>query len=205
MLGITLTPDQLRSAPVDVRRWIEQEFAKSLGLQAQDSASERLGAQHLVGCSPEEADAVLTLIRGMLPVVNVFFELGRQGASFGQEGLEAFRLLDVLHHTRLQNMDQVIACLDIINEAARRLTGDSTASLVALDDRGDCIVARQTQESILRVWQQTIAGQCAPARAMVGSFPVSARFQSSVAPSSIEERAAVAGPNGRQGVEAASA
>ena len=33
MVGITLTPEQIRSAPLDVRRWIERELAASLGLR----------------------------------------------------------------------------------------------------------------------------------------------------------------------------
>jgi hypothetical protein len=93
----------------------------------------------------------------MFPVVNVFFELGRQGASLGADGLEAFRLVDILQHTRLPNVGQVIACLNVINEAARQVRMDTTATLYVLDRRGDCIVAAQTQQSILRLWQQ-VAG-----------------------------------------------
>ena len=40
---------------------------------------------------------------------------GRQGAIFGQPNIEAFRLLDIVHHTRLPDVNQVVACLDIIN------------------------------------------------------------------------------------------
>jgi hypothetical protein len=159
MLGITLTPEQIRTAPVEVRRWITQEFARSMGLQPSESDVTQPGREHLIACSTEEALAVLAVIRDMWPVVNVFFELGRQGASFGSGGFEAFRLVDILHHTRLQNVDQVIACLNIINEAARRVTGDGAATLCALDDHGDCFIATQTQKSVLRVWQQSIAGE----------------------------------------------
>jgi hypothetical protein len=170
-----------RTAPVEVRRWIERELAKSRGLQPQESKTSPLGREHLVACSPQEAIAVLSLIRGMLPVVNVFFELGRQGTSFGREGVEALRLVDILHHARLQSVDQVIACLDLINEAVRRVTGDVTATLYALDDRGDCFIATQTQQSVLRVWQQAIASEEVlanptsdelPAAASVAPFPV---------------------------------
>jgi hypothetical protein len=31
MLGITLMPEQIRTAPVEVRRWIEQEIANPSG------------------------------------------------------------------------------------------------------------------------------------------------------------------------------
>ena len=112
-----------------------------------------------MACTPEVARTVLTLIRGMLPVVNVFFELGRKGTSLVEEGLEAFRLADIMHHTRLPSPEQVIACLDVINDAVRRVTGDIAATLYAVDDQGDCFIAIKTQQSVLRVWQESIAGQ----------------------------------------------
>jgi hypothetical protein len=171
MLGIMLTPEQIRTAPVEVRRWIEQEIAKSIGLRSHDPS--QLEREHLVGCTPEVARTVLSLIRGMLPVVNVFFELGRKGTSLVEEGLEAFRLADMKHHTRLPSLDQVIACLDVINDAVRRATGDITATLYVVDNHGDCFIAIKTQQSVLRVWQEAIAGQA------IGAAPEeSARGQS---------------------------
>ena len=67
-----------------MRRWIEREFAKSLGLQSHDPG--QLEREHLVGLHTV-AKAMLLSIRGMLPVVNVFFELGRKGTSLVEEGL----------------------------------------------------------------------------------------------------------------------
>ena len=177
MVGITLSPEQIRSAPIEVRRWIEREFARSMGLQEGDDArADQLEREHLVACTIEEAGAVLSLIRGMLPVVNVFFELGRKGTSLPAEGLEAFRLADMLHHTRLQHVGQVITCLDAINEAMRRVTGDTGATLFALDSAGDCFVAIKTQQSILRLWQETIRGQA------IASIPERSATGSSAAP-----------------------
>ena len=158
MVGITLTPEQIRSAPLDVRRWIERELAASLGLRPGEVSAAQPQPEHLVACTLEEAAAVLSLIQGMFPVVNVFFELGRQGASVGSEGLEAFRLADILRHTRLQNMSQVTAFLDIINQAVRRVRADPAATLYVLDSRGDCIVAAQTQQNVSRLWHQVIGG-----------------------------------------------
>ena len=95
MVGITLSAEQIRSAPLDVRRWIEHELVASLGLHP-GKAPIGPRPKHLVECSIEVAAAVLSLIQGMFPVINVFFELGRQGASVGSERLEAFRLADIL-------------------------------------------------------------------------------------------------------------
>ncbi len=161
MLGITLTPEQIRTAPPDVRRWLEQELAKTFGLSpAQSEAPEaQPHHEHLVACTFDEATLVLRSIQGMLPVVNVFFELGRHAANLPEEGLAAFRLTDMLHHTRLQNLDQIIDCLRIINEAVQQVRADPDATLYALDRYGDCYVAAQTQQSILRLWLQVVGGQ----------------------------------------------
>jgi hypothetical protein len=161
MVGIALTPEQIRTAPPDVRRWLEQELAKTLGLRPAQSESPRSQArhEHLVACSVDEAASILRLVQGMLPVVNVFFELGRHSANLPDEGLAAFRLTDMLHHTRLQTLDQIIECLRIINEAVQQVRSDPDATLYALDQYGDCYVAAQTQQSILRLWLQVVGGQ----------------------------------------------
>jgi hypothetical protein len=38
MIGITLTTDQIRAAPADVRQWIEHQVIASLGLAAETPA-----------------------------------------------------------------------------------------------------------------------------------------------------------------------
>jgi hypothetical protein len=113
MIGITLTSDQIRSAPKEVRQWIEHEVIADLGLGA--SAVAPAQSAHVVSCTVEEAADVLAQIRGMVPAVNVFFEFGRPTSSFGQPPLMAFRLIDILHHTRLENIEQLMECLEVIN------------------------------------------------------------------------------------------
>ncbi len=159
MIGITLTSEQIRSAPPEVRRWIEREVMASLGQQPQPADDGKPHGEHLAVCSAAQAQAVLAQIRGIRPVVNVFFELGRQGAVFGQPGIEAYRLLDIAHHTRLPDAAQVIACLDIINQAFSNACGDVTARFCGLDREGHCFIAAETQQNILRLWQQVIARQ----------------------------------------------
>jgi hypothetical protein len=167
MVGITLTSEQIRTAPPDVRRWLEQELAKTFGLRPSQAEARQSQQhhEHLVACSIDEATSILRLIQGMLPVVNVFFELGRHAANLPDEGFAAFRLTDMLHHTRLQTLDQVIDCLRIINEAAQQVCADPDATLYALDRYGDCYVAAQTQQSIFRLWLQVVGGQVVPATA----------------------------------------
>jgi hypothetical protein len=52
MVDITLSSDRLRNAPIEVRRWIENELADSLGMRT----STLPPAHHaqLVTCSAEE-------------------------------------------------------------------------------------------------------------------------------------------------------
>ena len=166
MIGITLTTDQIRNAPKEVRQWIEHEVIASLGLAAEAPRPQPAQAVHLSACSEEEAAAILAQVRGMLPAVNVFFEFGRPGVAYGQPPVMAFRLLDILHHTKLQNMGQVMACLEQINDAFVRLRGEANVRFCGFDNEGHCFVAPETRVSIASLWHQVIAGQQAAAEQM---------------------------------------
>jgi hypothetical protein len=177
MVGITLSPEQIRAAPPEVRRWLEHELAVSLGLNPPALPITQPSSPHLAACTPEEAAQVLSLIQGMLPVVNVFFELGREGAAPG-EGIEAFRLADIMRHTRLEASDQVLVCLEVLDQAVQRVRNDPGAIFHAVDERGYCLVAAQTQRSIQAIWQQIVAQRdlVHPAVSSHTQGPVSARL-----------------------------
>jgi hypothetical protein len=187
MTGIVLSADQIRTAPADVRRWIEREVSTSLGLSppTPDAGTHN---DHLVACSTEQLAGVLAGIQGILPVVNVFFEFGRQGAVIGSQGLEAFRLTDIMHHTRLQSVGQVITCLDAINQALREVSDETNISFCAIDREGHCFVPMQTQQNILRLWHEIIASQQMQQReqsdmprvAMPGARPLAGEPENSV-------------------------
>jgi hypothetical protein len=158
MIGITLTTDQIRNAPAPVRQWIEHEVIAALGLAADaPTPAEHPQAAHLVACTTEEAAAVLAQIQGMVPAFNVFFEFARPGISFGQPPVMAFRLIDILYHTRLQDIGQVIECLEAINEALARMRGDASARFCDFDNQGHCLIAPQTQHSVATLWQGILA------------------------------------------------
>jgi len=161
MIGITLTTDQIRSAPPEVRRWIEHEVIASLGLAADAPAAPVAPAQtaHLVAASAEEAAAMLSQIQGLMPAMNVFFEFGRPGISIGQPAVMTFRLIDILHHTRLQNIEQVMMCLEMINNALAQVRHDPSARFCGFDNEGHCIIAPDTQRNIAALWHSVIANQ----------------------------------------------
>ncbi len=93
MVGITLSAEQIRGAPPEVRRWLQQEIASSLNMQPErDDAGAK--TEHLVVCDPDDAVAIFGAIREMPPVVNVFFELGGEGENTGTQGVVAHKLED---------------------------------------------------------------------------------------------------------------
>ena len=128
--------------------------------------------------SLDEAKAILASIRGMLPVVNVFFELGRKGEGPGPQGLVILSLAKIFTHTRLSTIEQVIAGIDLINTATQKARQDVSCNLCLVDSRGLCVVAAQTQDSIARLWQEIAlehgsplhGAEAAPERAAAPSF-----------------------------------
>jgi hypothetical protein len=154
MAGITLSADEIKTAPPEVRRWLEQEVLRALGAQV---ARAQPTAPALVGCNVEEAHDILELVQAMLPVVGVFFELGREAASVAVHGMRAFSIGDIQRHVRLQSPEQVVECLDVLTEALRRARGDIAATFYALDDQGHCMVAEATMRSVMRLWQEIVA------------------------------------------------
>ncbi|GLH78894.1 hypothetical protein SSBR45G_38030 [Bradyrhizobium sp. SSBR45G] len=161
MIGITLSADQIRSAPPEVRRWIEHQVLASLGLGPEAAQTPALPTQgaHLVACSIEDAAKVLAQIQSALPAVNVFFEFGRPGIAMGQPPIMMFRLIDILHHTRLQNIGQVMASLEMINKALVEVRHDPSVRFCGFDNEGHCLIAPETQRAIASVWQSVIARQ----------------------------------------------
>ncbi len=204
MIGITLLPEQIRAAPPEIRRWLEAEIAATFtpgaaavgfpraeaphgGVPGLDGA-----ARHLVACDLEEARAILSLIQGMLPVVHVFFELGRDPVAVSAEGLRVLRLDQMGQHAHLHSLDQVAACLQAINAAGERVRGEPGAVLTVLDDAGHCLVAEETGQSIFLLWQEIVAthdlarpgGTALPASAPLpaGAPPFASPYAISVPP-----------------------
>ena len=169
MTGITLTAEQIRNAPAAVRQWIEQEVITSLGLAPRAPVTIPPQASHLVACSVEDVAGVIEHIRGVLPAVNVLLELGRPGISFGQPAVMTFRLMDILHHTRLPDINAVITCLEMINQALIEVKKDPLVRFCGFDNEGHCLIAPQTQVSIAALWQTMMERQqAAQERAAAG-------------------------------------
>jgi hypothetical protein len=157
MVGLNLSPEQVRGAPPEVRRWLEQEIMRTLGLQPGHEFAAQAATPPLIGCNVEEVRGVLALVQNMLPVVSVFFELGREANSVPVRAMRAFRLADILRSTRLHTPQQVIECLDVLSQALRQVKSDADALFYGLDNQGHCLIAESTMRSILRLWQEIVA------------------------------------------------
>ncbi len=103
-------------------------------------------------------------------MVSVFFELGRENASVAVQGMRVFRLSEVLRHTRLESVGQVIECLDVINDALRHVRHDPEAMICAVDREGRCFVTEATSQAILTLWQGIVASRALqmPAKPVAG-------------------------------------
>jgi hypothetical protein len=159
MVGITLTPEQIRSAPPEVRRWLEQEISSSLGFGTHAHDEHVVEQPDILRLDQTSAARLFEELRGMLPVVNVMFELGREGGRLGPQALIGVPLADILRHTKLQTIQQVMTCLQIIDRAARRIVNAPNSPLCILDRRGYCVITPETQASLYRVWHDLVTQQ----------------------------------------------
>ncbi len=185
MVGITLSPEQIQQAPPEVRRWLEQQITLTLGLSRAGPGFET-PTRHLVGCNLEEARAILSLIQGFLPAVSVFVELGREPAAASAQGVRALWLEDMLRHTHLQTPEQIVACLEAIDEAVQRVRAEPGAALTALDGAGHCLVAEATAQSVQTLWREVAtAHDLARAQAASGTEPARRAPETFASPYSI--------------------
>ena len=108
-------------------------------------------------------DDVDQAVPDMLPRARERRGLQRGGRSAAEAQYSApmsnLPLLDIARHTRLQNIGQVISCLDIICEAFEQVRGDPDATFCGFDREGHCFIAQETQQNILKVWRKVIANQ----------------------------------------------
>lgn len=175
MVGITLSAELVRSAPPEVRHWIEAQVAAAFAPQT--TAEEAHSAPpHLASVTSGEAQAILEQIEDLLPVVSVFFELGRESASVPVQGMRAFRLGEILRHTRLETTEQVLEALELINDALRRVRRDPESVLCAFDREGRCYVSEATSRAVLTLWRGIVAEHA------LGAQPAPERTAETAAP-----------------------
>jgi len=159
--SFTFSIERIRSAPPEVRRWIESEIAQAVAMidRPRHDPSQVEGSA-LAACASEEAMRVFELIQGNFLLTQVFFELAREtGIAPRMPPLYPLNIGDILRHTRLSGGHALADCLSAINQAFRQVRGDPDASLFGFDDQGHVYIHEITHLSIRRVWEQLVRTQ----------------------------------------------
>ena len=159
MTSFTFSVDQLRSAPPEVRRWIENEIAAALTSlnRPEQGHSEPHGAE-LSACTPEEAVRVFELIKDNFLLSQVFFELARELSNTGAPPpFHAINIGELLRHTRIADGDRLADCFAAINRVFQSVRNDGEAALFGFDQAGRVYIHQTTHHSIRLVWQRLVA------------------------------------------------
>jgi hypothetical protein len=148
--------DQVKSAPPEVRRWMERETAAALAaLHRPEPNPADPHAAALAACTPEDAAEVYELIKGNFLLSQVFFELAREALGRGAgASLHALGLADMLWQTQLADGDRLVDCFSAINQAFRTVRNDPEASLFGFDQYGQVWIHQTTHDSIRELWEQ---------------------------------------------------
>jgi hypothetical protein len=163
MISFTFSAEQVKSAPPEVRQWIENEVAASfVALTRAHSEPPPGHSAELASCTLEEAARVLELIRDDIATTHVFLELARETpAGNNVPPLRALNIADILRHTRI-NGGRLVDCLSAISQAFQQIRNDPEAALFGLD-QSHLYLHEATHRSIRALWQQLVQMQ-APSR-----------------------------------------
>jgi hypothetical protein len=158
MTSFTFSAEQIKSAPPEARRWMENEIAKALGSQAHEHDPSRMQAGAIAACTLDEAAQIFNLISGNFLVTQVFFELARETPlAQGIPSLHGLNLGDMQRHVQLGDGRQLGECLNAITLALQKVRNDPTASLFAHDERGHIYIHEITYQNIRRVREQLLS------------------------------------------------
>lgn len=158
MTSFTFSAEQVRSAPPEVRRWIESEINRALRVLTNAPAEPaKVEESALAICTVDEITEILKLISGKFLVTQVLFELARE-APFRQATppLHTFNISEILHQAQLADVNQLFECFNIINRALQRVRNNPEVSLFGFDDRGHGYIHETTYRNIRQVWEQLV-------------------------------------------------
>jgi hypothetical protein len=173
MTSFTFSLEQVRSAPPEVRRWIEREVAAALSaLSRSEQDLSQVHAAALAACTPQEALQSFELIKGNFLLSQVFFELAREMPnSRSTPPLHALSIADILRHTRLADGDRLVDCFTAINQAFQTIRNDPEATLFGFDQYGHVFIHETTHHSVRQLWEQLYAAHMPATGAATGFTP----------------------------------
>jgi len=166
MVGIVLTPEQIKAAPPEVRGWlraqIDSDLGPAFGSAPHDPPHDRphTALETLAALSLPEAAGVLQRIHDDYPTCQVFFELGREGGADHPGQLHRVAVAEMARHTRIADGRRLIGCVEAINAAFQAVRGDGAATLFAFDQHGGCYVHPVTHQSIQQLWREVVGVAC---------------------------------------------
>jgi hypothetical protein len=173
MTGFTFSIEQVRSAPPEVRRWIEREITAALAaLNRSEHDPSQVHEAALAACMPQEAAQLFEVIKGDFLLSQVFFELARDMPNgHGPARFHPLSVADIVRHTRLTDGDRLVDCFTAINQAFQTIRNDPEATLFGFDQQGHVFIHQTTHHSIRQLWEQLYA-----AHAPIAGGPAMAGF-----------------------------
>ena len=152
MISFAFTADQIRSAPLEVRRWVEAEIVSALHAAA-SPRPEPAHSPELAACTPEEALALFELIRNDFATAQVFLEFGREPPlPDSPRPLHAFGIGEFKRKLRLSD-DRLADCFGTISQAFMRVRNDREAVLLGFDASNHVYMHEATHAGIRAVWE----------------------------------------------------
>ena len=123
MTALTLTAEQIRTAPPEVRKWLKAIVDAQFRLGSDSEPDPQVVSEAvLAACSLEEAKAVFALVRDDYLAAQVLLELGRHAPSTagGTQPVVGSAVADLARHARLDSLHQLGACVERLSLAFRR-------------------------------------------------------------------------------------
>jgi hypothetical protein len=159
MTSFTFSIEQVRSAPPEVRHWIERELTTAVAaLTRSEHDASQVHEAALAACMPQEAVQLFEMIKGNFLLSQVFFELARDMPnSHGPAPFHPLSVADILRHTRIGDGDRLVDCFTAINQAFQTIRNDPEATLFGFDQQGHVFTHQTTHDSIRQLWEQLFA------------------------------------------------
>ena len=168
MTGLTLTLEQLRSAPPGVRHWFEQEI--SAAFHAIPAPPPPPKAPELAACLAEEAMLVFEAIRDDFAAAQVFLELGREAAIGSASHLHALSIGEIKRRLRLTD-ERLSECFRVIGQHFGELRGDAGAALFGFDTANHVYIHETTHRSIRGLWEGLVQASSRRPSEVIGAPP----------------------------------
>jgi len=151
--GLFLTPEQIREAPPEVRRWL-----------ATLSTPAAAPVRAPVSCTEADIAALLEQLKDDELGCQLVFELGCAAVdpSSGQPLQRAIAISEVVRHTDIENGARVLDCVSRINAVLRSIRRDVNAQLCVLEE-GRLRLDPRTQQAIFKVWRGLVDKSGSPA------------------------------------------